>query len=91
MVMRTSPSSSRVRRGRHVVDLDARLPLGQRVADGLGDEPEQVGRDRLEEQIPDPAAELRAHHPLARRGQQHDLDRVVDVSDVVSVSRIDPV
>src|SRR5215475_5965711 len=63
----------------YLVHLDARLPLTQRLEDCVCYQAEQVRRHRLEEQIPDLAAEIRAHHPLPRCGHQHDVHRSLDI------------
>src|SRR5690606_8638132 len=52
----------RIRRRAHVLHLDARLPLRQRLPHALRHQAQQVRRHRLEQQIPDLAAELGPHH-----------------------------
>src|SRR5581483_7969175 len=41
-----------------LLDDHPRLPLRDRVTDGFRNQAEQIGRDRLEQQVPDPATEL---------------------------------
>ena len=62
-----------------LLDLDARLPAIERAAH-LGLEPaRRRGVDRVEHEVVDAAAELRPHRPLAGRGAEDDLDRLVHI------------
>ena len=77
--------------GRHLVDVDPRLPLGERVADGLRDQAEQVGVDRLEQQVPDlgsrTAGRITRSPGAVIRTIRIDRSR----SSALSVSAIEPV
>src|SRR5204863_2919165 len=63
---------------RDAFEVDPRLPASDRLANGFLHEADGVGVDGREEQIPDGAAERRAHHPLPRRGAEHAEQRVAD-------------
>src|SRR2546430_7665614 len=63
----------------HGVQRDARLPAGQRLLDALLDQAERVRVDRREDLLPHRTAEVRAHHPLARRRGEDHPDRRVDL------------
>src|SRR5579875_1371965 len=65
----------------HRFGLHPRLPLGYGLAHRLGHVAEGVGVDRLEEEVPDLAAERRPHDALSRRSGHDHPDRRVQVLD----------
>ena len=63
----------------HVVHVDPRLPLLQRVPDVVGDRSGGGRVDRREHMVVHPAAELGPHRPLPWRGRQDQPDRLLDL------------
>src|SRR6266511_3252470 len=62
-----------------VEDIDARLPVDDRVVDLRADPRHRRRVDRLEEEGVEAGAEVRAHHALSRVGAEDDPQRLVDV------------
>src|SRR4051812_38649823 len=68
-----------VRADGHALEVDARLPPPHRLADGLDHQAERVRLDGGEQVVPDPAAELGAHHPFSWGRAQDDPQRCDDL------------